>query len=83
MQPAEGYHVLTGGVVTLEPGECFYVYALTEKRAVVSPYIAASDTSGGMTRVPFTLESSATVNDAALLIARRGLPHVPVTQHGV
>jgi CBS domain-containing protein len=205
LQPAEGYHVLAGGVVTLEPGECFSVYALMEKRAVASPYIAASDTfcyrlpAAGferlldrsprfrefstdylrsllrdsrrlirmhgasaaaeqqamnqplqvlierkpvyctgdtpvksalsrmhearvgsivvvdaerrpigiftrhdvldrvalaeraldtpiaevMTRVPFTLESSATANDAALLIARRGLRHVPVTQHGV
>ena len=44
LQPAEGYHVSAGSVVTLAPGECFSVYALMEKRAVASPYTAASDT---------------------------------------
>lgn len=44
LQPAEGYHVSDGGVVTLGPGECFSVYALMEKRAVASPYTAAEDT---------------------------------------
>lgn len=44
LQPAEGFHVSDGGVVTLGPGECFSVYALMEKRAVASPYTAAEDT---------------------------------------
>ncbi len=205
LQPAEGYHVSAGSVVTLAPGECFSVYALMEKRAVASPYTAASDTfcyrlpvasfnrlldrsprfrefstdylrsllrdsrrlirmhgasaaaeqqamnqplrhlatrapvcctgdtplktalarmhearvgsivvvddarrpigiftrhdvldrvalagraldgpiSDVMTRAPHTLEASATANDAALLIAQRGLRHVPVTESGV
>lgn len=44
LNPAEGYHVATGDVVTLGPGECFSVYALMERRPVGSPYIAATDT---------------------------------------
>ncbi len=44
LQPAEGYHVSDGDIVTLGPGECFSVYALMEKRAVGSPYTAAEDT---------------------------------------
>ena len=44
LQPAAGYHVSDGGIVTLGPGECFSVYALMEKRAVASPYTAADDT---------------------------------------
>jgi CBS domain-containing protein len=44
LRPAEGYHVSSEDVITLGPGECFSVYALMEKRAVGSPYIAAADT---------------------------------------
>jgi CBS domain-containing protein len=44
LRPAEGYHVSSGDVITLGPGECFSVYALMEKRAVGSPYVAAADT---------------------------------------
>lgn len=36
-----------------------------------------------MTRDPLTLEADATAYDAALLIARRGIRHVPVIERGV